>query len=36
MFKEKIQEGVAFLQGDMKEQIAFGTGELRIYEGAGF
>ena len=36
MFEKQIEEGVALVEGDVKEQIALGTGELWVDEGAGF
>ena len=36
VFEEQIEKSFALLECDVEEQIAFGTGELRIDEGAGF
>ena len=36
MFKEQIEEGVALVDLDVKEQVAFGARELGVNEGGGF
>jgi hypothetical protein len=36
MFEKQVEERVALVEGDVEKQIALGTGELWIDEGAGF
>jgi hypothetical protein len=36
MFEKQVKEGVALVEGDVEKQIALGTGELWVDEGAGF